>query len=272
MKERLTGAIILVALIVLLVPELLTGPVRSTSTAQPGATGSSGEPPLRSYTIDLADDARTRTAAASGTSPQSSTGSSGPGSDPVSSAATEAKPPSISEGPTPSGETSVAVAQPGEEAKPATPESATPEPSAPRPEPKIAPAAEAKVTASVERPVPVPQPVKPKVAVPGPRTAPPEKRVSAAPAPPEKHASAAPVAAGGGWLVQLGVFASRANADRLVGELKGKGFKVSVSEVTGKGKTLYRVHSAALADRAAAQDLAAKLHAAGASSAVMPRT
>jgi DedD protein len=268
-KERLTGAIILVALIVLLVPELLTGPVRSTSTAQPGAVGSSGEPPLRSYTIDLADDARTRTATASGAAPQSGAGSSGPGSDPVSTAATEAKPPSISEGATPSGET---VAQPGEEARPSTPESAAPEPSVPRPQPKAAPTAEAKVTPSVERPVPVPQPVKPKVGVPTPRTAPPEKRVSASPAPAERHAATPPASAGGGWLVQLGVFASRANADRLAQELKGKGFKVSVSEVTGKGKTLYRVHSAALADRAAAQDLAAKLHAAGASSAVMPRT
>ena len=258
MKERLTGAIILVALIVLLVPELLTGPVRSTSTAQPAATGSSGEPPLRSYTIDLADDART--AAASGTSPPSSTGSGGPGSDPVSSAATEAKPPSISEGPAqPTSEPSSTAVQPGEEA---------------------APAQEAKVAQPTERPVPIPQPVKPQPALPTPRTGPPQKRVSIAAAPrasappaaPEKHAAATPAPAAGGWLVQLGVFASRANADRLAEELKGKGFKVSVSEVTGKGKTLYRVHSAALSDRAAAQDLAAKLHAAGASSAVMPRT
>ena len=262
MKERLTGAIILVALIVLLVPELLTGPVRSTSTAQPGApTGSSGEPPLRSYTIDLADDARTP--AASATSQRSSVGSNGSVPDPASTAAAEAKPPSISEGPaqptadTPSTSTGV---QPGEEA-------------APPPEAKV-------VQPATERPVPIPQPVKPQPALPTPRTGPPEKRVSSGAAPrtstppasAEKHAAATPAPTTGGWLVQLGVFASRANADRLVEELKGKGFKVSVSEVTGKGKTLYRVHSAALADRAAAQELAAKLHAAGASSAVMPRT
>jgi DedD protein len=64
-KERLTGAIILVALIVLLVPELLTGPVRSAPRANPLAS-SSEEPPLRSYTIKLADESHTRSAAVHG--------------------------------------------------------------------------------------------------------------------------------------------------------------------------------------------------------------
>ena len=50
-KERLTGAIILVALIVLLVPELLHGPIRADHAA--AAASSAEEPPLRSYTIDL---------------------------------------------------------------------------------------------------------------------------------------------------------------------------------------------------------------------------
>jgi DedD protein len=55
-KERLTGAIILVALIVLLVPELLTGPVRSAPKSA-GLGSSAEEAPLRSYTINLAEDA-----------------------------------------------------------------------------------------------------------------------------------------------------------------------------------------------------------------------
>jgi DedD protein len=54
-KERLTGAIILVALIVLLVPALLTGPLRPAAR---GAAAPAEEPPLRTYTIDLADNAR----------------------------------------------------------------------------------------------------------------------------------------------------------------------------------------------------------------------
>jgi DedD protein len=61
-KERLTGAIILVALIVLLVPELLTGPVGSAPRANPLGS-SSEEPPLRSYTIKLADESHPRGAA-----------------------------------------------------------------------------------------------------------------------------------------------------------------------------------------------------------------
>ena len=65
MKERLTGAIILVALTVLLVPELLTGPVRFAPRAASVAP-SAEEPPLRSYTINLADDTHSRSAAATG--------------------------------------------------------------------------------------------------------------------------------------------------------------------------------------------------------------
>jgi DedD protein len=53
-KERLTGAIILVALIVLLVPELLTGPIRSAPRAVASAAGG---PPLRSITINVGDAA-----------------------------------------------------------------------------------------------------------------------------------------------------------------------------------------------------------------------
>src|SRR6476620_147675 len=47
-KQRLTGAVILVALFVLLVPELLTGP----RNAHPAAT-STNEDGMSSYTIDL---------------------------------------------------------------------------------------------------------------------------------------------------------------------------------------------------------------------------
>ncbi|HEX4647627.1 MAG TPA: SPOR domain-containing protein [Steroidobacteraceae bacterium] len=81
MKERLTGAIILVALMVLLVPELLTGPIRSAPRAAPAAPSSEGAP-LRSYTISLADDPK----AASAPTPQ-------PTSDPTAAPAEAAPPP-----------------------------------------------------------------------------------------------------------------------------------------------------------------------------------
>jgi len=60
---------ILVALMVLLVPELLTGPIRSAPRAAAVAP-SAEEPPLRSYTINLADDTHSRSAAATASGPQ----------------------------------------------------------------------------------------------------------------------------------------------------------------------------------------------------------
>ena len=95
MKERLTGAIILVALIVLLVPELLTGPVRSATAPQPAAT-SAEESPLRSYTIDLADEPRSRGdrgGSAGSTAPQPEAVTPG-----TPEAGMAAKPATISEG------------------------------------------------------------------------------------------------------------------------------------------------------------------------------
>jgi len=57
-KERLTGAVILVVLIVLVVPELLRGP---RGTAEPVATSAEGAP-TRMYTIELSDRPTTRPA------------------------------------------------------------------------------------------------------------------------------------------------------------------------------------------------------------------
>ena len=57
-KERLTGAVILVVLLVLLVPELLTGPraLPSPTPAQPD------QAPMRSYTMDLRESPHTNVA------------------------------------------------------------------------------------------------------------------------------------------------------------------------------------------------------------------
>ena len=54
LKERLTGAFILVAIVVLLVPEMFRG--RPTVNIDRGSSSLEG-PPLRSYTIDLRDTA-----------------------------------------------------------------------------------------------------------------------------------------------------------------------------------------------------------------------
>ena len=53
-KERLTGALILVALLVILVPEMLSGPDTTTAAGDaPPARPATEGPPLRSYTLDL---------------------------------------------------------------------------------------------------------------------------------------------------------------------------------------------------------------------------
>jgi cell division septation protein DedD len=55
-KERLTGAFILIVAVVLIVPELFSGPAREQSvTDAPDAQSADAGPPLRSYTMDLGD-------------------------------------------------------------------------------------------------------------------------------------------------------------------------------------------------------------------------
>jgi cell division septation protein DedD len=220
-KERLTGAIILVALIVLLVPELLTGPVRSGTSPQAAAT-SSEEPPLRSYTINLADDARARST--------------------TSSVETTAPVPSGSPQPAPTGPPAITEGTP-----PAASMDSGAQTSSSGPAAADGSAASSPASGSAQTHTPTPPVTKPT---------------------PE------PVATGDGtrWMVQLGVFASRDNAERLAQELKGKGFKISVSELPGNGRKLFRVRAGPVSDRTSASDLAAKLRAAGAPGSVVPRS
>jgi DedD protein len=68
---------------------------------------------------------------------------------------------------------------------------------------------------------------------------------------------------GGSWSVQLGSFASRANADNLTRQVKGQGFSAFV--LTGGSGTAvrYRVRVGPLADRESAERMAAKLKSVG---------
>jgi len=66
-----------------------------------------------------------------------------------------------------------------------------------------------------------------------------------------------------GWGVQLGVFGSKDNAERLVLQARVKGFKASVSPITSGKNKMYRVRVGPAADKAAAQELQTKLRAAG---------
>src|SRR5580700_708180 len=195
---------------VLLVPELLTGPIRSAPRAAAVAP-SAEEPPLRSYTINLADDAHSRSTAAPSNGPQQPT--------PLEAAAP----------------TGSAAAQAG--AAESTPPAAA---STTHRAPQALPAAPAPVVPAKGSPA-----------------------IAAAPA-----VTAMSVAAGS-WMVQLGSFASRANAERLARQVRAGGFKVSVSQATA-GRRLFRVRVGPAHDREEAMQLAAKLRAAGHSGSIVP--
>jgi cell division septation protein DedD len=188
LKERLTGGAILVALIVLVVPEMFHGQRNDSS----GPLGGAGEgPPIRSYTIDLGSNATRDT--------------------PLQSAA----------------------------------------PVAPR-------------AAAVAPPAPAPSPEPAAVS-----TAAPSRAASGA-----SHSEAArpapavtPGSAGQGhWSVQLGLFAKRDNAERLMDAAQNKGFDVGLSGPDVKGH--YHVHATGFASRAAAEAWAQRLKSAGFASAV----
>ncbi len=215
LKERLTGAAILVALIVLVVPELFHGQHQDVTAN----TSSSGEgPPVRSYTIDLSNGpART--------APLQSTDSAGEAAA-GAAAANGGAAPSAPSPPAPSNASNASTASPATSAAPAT---------------SAVPAA--------------------------PAVGPPKTKPAAPPTPAPLNHAASKTASAGSWSVQLGLFASRDNAERLMHSAQNKGFQVSVSEADGKG--LYHVVAGGLADRGAAQTLQGRLQGQGFQAAVV---
>lgn len=220
LKQRLTGAAILVALVVLLVPEMFRGQHAEVATR----ASSSGEgPPMRSYFIDLSNGA-TRTA------PLQSTPASSSGSDDKPMPAAPMTPT------TPAASTASDHPVPNSAAPPAATASAPP------------------MTASAAAPAVV-------ATAPthhAPASAPPVARPAAQPS----HAGAS-----GGWGVQLGLFAKRDNAERLVRAAQDKGFSVSVANPDARG--LYRVYASGMADRVAAEAYSQRLKDQGLPAAVV---
>ena len=267
MKERLTGAIILVALLVLLVPELLTGPESSSPAKPAGPEGA----PFRSYTIDLADDAARSPPATVPTTDEpvatakpdaeANAGAAGEQNEvPVDeSAAASATGPARGSGADPS------AAGPAARPDSGTPASAEPE----RPQSAFGPNAVNRARSGSDK-----APAKAAVAKADAPKPPSVKSDAASAEPPRgesaRAGSARVVEGSKGWAIQLGVFASRDNAERLAKQVKGKGYPVVVNEIPGNGKRLYRVRVGPEADRDAAAALGAKLRAAGHGGTVVP--
>jgi DedD protein len=228
-KERLIGASILVVLIVLVVPELLSGPKPTASAPQPQrlpAAASTPEP-IRNVTVDLATS-KAPTIAETDSAPA---------------------PPAAAE----------ATVQPASAATVPAPE---PESEAPATAPSAAPAPPAVGGPAVRGP-PVSGP-----AVSGPPVSGPLD--SQASSPISKSGSAhGEVSHSPSWSVQLGSFASRANADNLVHRLKAQGFAAYILTGGSGAATRHRVRVGPLADRGAAERSAAKLKTLGHSSSLV---
>jgi cell division septation protein DedD len=216
-KERLTGALILIVALVIVVPELFSGrPKQPPTTDAPDAQSADAGAPLRSYTMELGDKQ------------SGQTGQSAQAPEPIP---IDARKPPVEDA------KQAAVTAP---AAVVSPPPVLPEPALPVAKP-----------AQTSKPEAVPPAVKPA-----------EKPPAAKP-PTAKLPTTTPAAQSHGWWVQLGSFAARANADRLVGTLSSAGYSVRVSPSTKSGKELYRVLAGPTEDRAAAVALQARLTAAG---------
>jgi len=210
-KQRLTGAIILVALFVLLVPELLKGPGDAQPESQPAA-----DEGLRRYTIEL-------------DSQRGAANPMAPAADPAVNL-----PP---------------VAAPAERANE-----------------RVAPGEAAAPGASQAQ---VSQPTNPVVTQSRPAAAP--EAPAAAPTAPARPVRTEPVPLQpGSFVVQLGTFSKRDNADRLVRDMTAKGFAAFVTPTTSNGHELYRVRVGPTRDRAGAEALAAQLKRVGQSGSIVP--
>jgi DedD protein len=210
-KERLIGATLLVVLIVLIVPEMLSGP--KPPSAQPLTVGlpTPTATPTRSVSVDLATSKATAEAAP----PPASVASPGAVSDMPSS--------------TPSG--SAAGNDP-------TSESTPPDQGAPASAPTVTKKAQEPSGSALETPASGPK-----------------SRLGESSAVQPGHR---------GWAVQLGSFASRTNAEKLVHQLQARGGSSPYVSASGSGSSLrYRVRVGPLADRGAAERAAGKLRAAG---------
>jgi DedD protein len=216
LKERLTGAAILVVIVVFAVPEMFHGHAAAPGTAEAPAGAAI---PLRTYTIDLA----------AGPAAQPMPRDTGDAAAPVEPAPVAPMPatssPAASDAatqhlvPAPSSQAVTGVIQ--------------------RPEPAPAP------TPAVAPPV-APAIPPPAAAAPRHEQAPPQKA-------PQPVAKAPDKALASGWAVQVGSFRNRDLAERMTHQVRAKGFAVQMVGPDAKG--LYRVRSALLADRAAAAAL-----------------
>jgi len=251
-RERLTGAAILVALIVLLVPELLSGPRR----AAPQLSAVVDEAPIRSYTLSLAEGPGAVTPTAERPAEIRTTADRAY-RDPVDGTQTDPAPADRS------GANRAAVQTDG---APVAADRGTVAADGARI------AADRPSVAVPRAQVPVDRAARVGVDSVARTRLQTRSHLAAHSAPPHEAARRKGAEPGEsavrGWAVQVGSFGSRENADRLARRLKLKGYGTFVSESSSRGHTWYRVRVGPQHDRAAADAVAARLRAAGLHGAV----
>ncbi len=130
-------------------------------------------------------------------------------------------------------------------------------------------------TASAVTPATLPAATAPPVTVKAPELAPhvPTPH-AAAPQPVTAPVAAARAAtpASHGWQIQLGSFASKANAETLIRSLNAKGFSAFDSPLRAAGSVRYRVRLGPYAERGAAERVMTKLKSAGHAGTLVPPT
>lgn len=227
LKERLIGAAVLIALAVVLVPEMFSGPKSRISAPDPtvtrsGAASEASTDQLKTWRVNLHDSP----AAAASSSAVSITVEP-PAPAPRDEAAAVSSVAAVQQNQAVS---SVGASSSASMSKVAG--SAHSESSAAR-EIKAATASSSSSTSSVRS----------------------SSSSSGKPAEPK------PVEPVGKWQVQVGSFSTEARAKQIAAQLKSQGQSASVSSVQSGGKTLYRVRVAAGTSRDAAQAVLKKLAA-----------
>lgn len=228
-KERLTGAAVLVALVVIVVPELLSGPKHHAAT------------PAGAHTVKIDLDGPHRL----------------PPPEPAPAAGALPPPPApVGVAPRLGGDV-VPQDSPSPDADP-TAEVATPPPDA-----------EGVASDGPAPPAVVAAKAAPAAPAKGSAAEPAAAQKAANPTSPAPAAPATPAAVAG-WVVQLGSFASRENAQKLVTELQHKGYRAFIAEYRGKEKTLFRVRIGPEQDRGRADALKMRLGHDGYNGSVTP--
>lgn len=223
-KERLVGAAVLVAAAVILIPEMLSGPQREQRD-QPAAR--SGEPPLKTYTIDLSQSPAAKQAASS----------------------ESATPPTVIEAPAPPPE-NTEPPEAADSSEAVTPDQASPESPAIENPPSDATSAE---VAPTERAAPTSSaPVAAALS---------QRDVAPAAMPPANHEASerSEAVKEKRWAVQLASFDTQAAANSMSKQLRDKGYDAFVMPFKKGGTTWYRVRIGPVKDRQGASDLQRKV-------------